>query len=48
MTLSTVLTCVSIINHKTTGKTVPGDFELVGLATGADIGLFMRKPGAGA
>lgn len=41
MTLITVLTCVSIIGRETIGKTVPGDFELVGLATGAAIGLFM-------
>lgn len=41
MTLITVLTCVSIIGRETVGKTVPGDFELVGLATGAAIGLFM-------
>ncbi|MBC7609750.1 MAG: TRAP transporter small permease [Polaromonas sp.] len=41
MTLITVLTCISIIGRETMGKTVPGDFELVGLATGAAIGLFM-------
>ncbi len=41
MTLITVLTCASIIGRETIGKTVPGDFELVGLATGAAIGLFM-------
>lgn len=41
MTLITVLTCVSIIGRELLGKTVPGDFELVGLATGAAIGLFM-------
>lgn len=41
MTLITLLTCVSIIGRETIGKTVPGDFELVGLATGAAIGLFM-------
>ena len=41
MTLITLLTCVSIIGRETLGKTVPGDFELVGLATGAAVGLFM-------
>lgn len=41
MTLITLLTCASIIGRETVGKTVPGDFELVGLATGAAVGLFM-------
>ena len=41
MTLITLLTCVSIIGRETIGATVPGDFELVGLATGAAVGLFM-------
>ena len=41
MTLITLLTCVSIIGREAVGKTVPGDFELVALATGAAIGLFM-------
>ena len=41
MTLITLLTCLSVIGRETLGKTVPGDFELVGLATGAAIGLFM-------
>lgn len=41
MTAITLLTCVSIIGRETLGKTVPGDFELVGLATGAAVGLFM-------
>ncbi len=36
-----VLTCGSIIGRETVGKTVTGDFELVGLATGAAVGLFM-------
>jgi TRAP-type C4-dicarboxylate transport system permease small subunit len=36
-----VLTCVSIIGRETVGHTVTGDFELVGLATGAAVGLFM-------
>jgi len=37
----TVLTCVSIVGRETAGQTVPGDFELVALATGAAVGLFM-------
>lgn len=41
MTLITVLTCMSIIGREVLAKTVPGDFELVGLATGAAVGLFM-------
>jgi TRAP-type C4-dicarboxylate transport system permease small subunit len=41
MSLITVLTCASIIGRELLGKTVPGDFELVGLATGAAVGLFM-------
>jgi TRAP-type C4-dicarboxylate transport system permease small subunit len=41
MSLITVLTCASIIGREFLGKTVPGDFELVGLATGAAVGLFM-------
>src|SRR5512140_2898627 len=36
-----LLTAVSIIGRETIGKTVTGDFELVGLATGAAVGLFM-------
>lgn len=35
------LTCLSIIGRETVGRTVTGDFELVGLATGAAVGLFM-------
>ncbi len=41
MTLITLLTCVSILGREFLSKTVPGDFELVGLATGAAIALFM-------
>ncbi|MEY4884680.1 MAG: hypothetical protein RIS34_2534 [Pseudomonadota bacterium] len=41
MTVITVLTCISIIGREFLGKTVPGDYELVGLATGAAVGLFM-------
>jgi len=36
-----VLTCGSIIGRETVGHTITGDFELVGLATGAAVGLFM-------
>ena len=36
-----VLTCGSIIGRETVGRTITGDFELVGLATGAAVGLFM-------
>jgi TRAP-type C4-dicarboxylate transport system permease small subunit len=41
MALIILLTCASILGRELLGKTVPGDFELVGLATGAAIGLFM-------
>lgn len=41
MTLVTLLTCASIVGREVLGQTVPGDFELVGLATGAAIALFM-------
>src|SRR3954469_16667183 len=36
-----VLTCGSIVGRETVGRTLTGDFELVGLATGAAVGLFM-------
>ena len=36
-----VLTCGSILGRETVGRTITGDFELVGLATGAAVGLFM-------
>jgi TRAP-type C4-dicarboxylate transport system permease small subunit len=36
-----LLTTVSIIGRETIGRTITGDFELVGLATGAVVGLFM-------
>lgn len=36
-----LLTAVSIAGRETIGKTITGDFELVGLATGAAVGLFM-------
>lgn len=35
------LTTFSILGRETAGKTIPGDFELVALATGAAVGLFM-------
>ena len=36
-----LLSCASIIGRETVGRTLTGDFELVGLATGAAVGLFM-------
>lgn len=36
-----MLTSTSIIGRETIGRTITGDFELVGLATGAAVGLFM-------
>jgi TRAP-type C4-dicarboxylate transport system permease small subunit len=36
-----VVTCGSIIGRETVGRTLTGDFELVALATGAAVGLFM-------
>ncbi|MDB5870911.1 MAG: dctM [Ramlibacter sp.] len=36
-----LLTAMSIVGRETVGRTVTGDFELVGLATGAAVGLFM-------
>jgi TRAP-type C4-dicarboxylate transport system permease small subunit len=36
-----VLTVGSIVGRETVGMTITGDFELVGLATGAAVGLFM-------
>jgi TRAP-type C4-dicarboxylate transport system permease small subunit len=36
-----ILTVGSIIGRETIGRTITGDFELVGLATGAAVGLFM-------
>ncbi len=39
--LMVVITCGSIIGRETIGRTLTGDFELVALATGAAVGLFM-------
>ena len=39
--LMMVITCGSIIGRETVGRTLTGDFELVALATGAAVGLFM-------
>lgn len=39
--LMVAITCGSIIGRETVGRTLTGDFELVGLATGAAVGLFM-------
>jgi TRAP-type C4-dicarboxylate transport system permease small subunit len=36
-----LLTVGSILGRETVGRTITGDFELVGLATGAAVGLFM-------
>lgn len=36
-----VVSCISIIGRETVGRTLTGDFELVALATGAAVGLFM-------
>jgi len=36
-----LLTSMSIIGRETIGRTITGDFELVALATGAAVGLFM-------
>lgn len=41
MSFIILLTCASIIGRELIGSTVVGDFELVGLATGAAIALFM-------
>lgn len=41
MSFIILLTCASIIGRELVGSTVVGDFELVGLATGAGIALFM-------
>lgn len=41
LALITILTCASIIGRETVGATIPGNFELVALATGAVVGLFM-------
>ena len=41
LTLITGSTCLNIIGRETIGRTAPGDFELVGVAVGAAIALFM-------
>jgi TRAP-type C4-dicarboxylate transport system permease small subunit len=41
LTCITVMTCASLIGRNTTGITLPGDFELTGVAAGAAIALFM-------
>jgi len=41
LTLITLTTCLNIIGRETIGRTAPGDFELVGVAAGAAIALFM-------
>jgi TRAP-type C4-dicarboxylate transport system permease small subunit len=39
--LMVIISCGSIIGRETVGRTLTGDFELVALATGAAVGLFM-------
>jgi TRAP-type C4-dicarboxylate transport system permease small subunit len=41
LTLITLSACLNIIGRETIGRTAPGDFELVGVAAGAAIALFM-------
>lgn len=41
LALILLLVTLSIVGRETVGWTVPGDFELVALATGASVGLFM-------
>ncbi len=41
LTVSTAMTCVSLVGRNTTGWTIVGDFELTGFAAGAAIALFM-------
>ena len=41
LTVVTLMTCVSLIGRNLIGMTIVGDFELVGAAAGAAIGLFM-------
>lgn len=41
LTVITLSTCLNIIGRETVGRTVPGDFELVAVAAGAAIALFM-------
>jgi len=41
LTIVTLMTCVSLIGRNLMGMTIVGDFELVGAAAGAAIGLFM-------
>lgn len=41
LTFITLMTCGSIIGRETVGRTIVGDFELTGVATGAAIALFL-------
>jgi len=41
LTFITLMTCGSIIGRETIGRTIVGDFELTGVATGAAIALFL-------
>lgn len=41
LTVITLMTCASLIGRNTIGVTLPGDFELTGVAAGAAIALFL-------
>lgn len=41
LTAITLGTCVSLVGRNTIGVTLPGDFELTGVAGGAAVALFM-------
>lgn len=41
LTVITLMTCVSLVGRNLLGRTIVGDFELVGAAAGAAVALFM-------
>jgi TRAP-type C4-dicarboxylate transport system permease small subunit len=41
LTIITLMTCVSLFGRNVMGRTIVGDFELVGAAAGAAVALFM-------
>ena len=41
LTLITLLTVMSVLGREVLGKTISGDFELVGVAAGAAVALFL-------
>lgn len=41
LTTITLATCASLLGRNTIGVTLPGDFELTGVVTGAAIALFL-------